>query len=235
MKWNQVSKRNAEGYMDETAYMAMKNTIGGAMENINTGDIWKRQGKDGQEYPVYILRSWKDVSVVLSLVTLQPYDGDASLKIRAQEMMWADARKVSYCNNKQLTNYVRQASDTEMNEIEAKVAEMLFGENAVIHGEEDINVEDSKAYQELLKDVESMKEERQSAEETAQELAGEIEKLTMELEEYKLRDVKKEKPAADKKAVGELEKTIKKLKKENEILKKEYFELFSKKVEEMAK
>lgn len=239
--------------MDETAYKAMKNTMGRQMmENINAGDIWKRQGKEGQEYPAYVLKSWKDISLVVSLGTLQPSDKTVGTQVRAQEMMWADTRKINWCKNIQLTSYIRQVTDAEKGEIERKVAETLFGTENV-KAEEDISLEDSEAYQELEKDNEYLKEKCKAAEQIEKDLREEleqtadalrmteiqmdkeIENLRMELEGYKLREAEKEKAAADKKAVNEMEKINKRLKKENEIWKKKCFEMLSEKVEEMAK
>lgn len=238
--------------MDETAYKAMKNTMGRQMiENINAGDIWKRQGKEGQEYPAYVLKSWKDISLVVSLGTLRPSDETVGTQVRAQEMMWADTRKINWCKNSQLTSYIRQVTDAEKDEIKMKVAETLFGDAVKI--EEDISLEDSEAYQELEKDNEYLKEKCKAAERIEKDLREELkqtadalrmteiqmdketENLRMKLEGYKLREAEKEKAAADKKAVSELEKTNKKLKKENEIWKKKCFEMLSEKVEEMAK
>ena len=118
-------KRNAEGYYDQTADQAIK-----SCEDRRTfwrGEIYEYIDAKGQNKSALVLSSNdREEDWMISIVMLYE-EGKArwSVPVVCGQMMYARCNMVSYCHKDRLGNYIRTATDEEMEAVDAMIANAL--------------------------------------------------------------------------------------------------------------
>lgn len=121
--------RNGSGYADPTAYKAILNYQKG--ENImefNRGEIFEYSTNNGESKKALVLSAdFRKESRYISILVLQDEPkGMVNVPIRtAGGIMYADCGLVSFCTNERLGDYLRVATDEEMQQIDESVARCL--------------------------------------------------------------------------------------------------------------
>lgn len=147
--------RNGSGYADPTAYKAILNYQKG--ENImefNRGEIFEYSTNNGESKKALVLSAdFRKESRYISILVLQDEPkGMVNVPIRtAGGIMYADCGLVSFCTNERLGDYLRVATEEEMQQIDESVARCLGIEQKTVEvtpppmtllsAEEDANAE----------------------------------------------------------------------------------------------
>lgn len=120
--------RNGSGYIDPTAYKAIKNLIKGeeTME-MKRGEIFEYNMQNGErKYAIVISSDARKSDKILSMILLSDEPkGRISAAVVCKKQMYADCGMVSYGYSDRFGNYVRTATDDEMDNLEAGILEAL--------------------------------------------------------------------------------------------------------------
>lgn len=110
-----IDTKNAEGYLDMTAYKAIKNVDTGA--ELYKGDIMEYQRSDGQMKEVVILANHGKFSTVLMLSDNErlPY------AVKSREMRYTAPRMVNFVYNQFIGDLIRSMKMDEYNDLMAEV------------------------------------------------------------------------------------------------------------------
>lgn len=118
-----VSKRNAEGYHDPTAYEALKSCEKKKeSQKMKKGEIWEIQQNNGTYKDVIVLSTGGDVAQVIQL---SERGNDFSLTVNCQGIKYTDPRKIQYAFSDVFTTFIRALRDDEYKNIMGAVAEVL--------------------------------------------------------------------------------------------------------------
>ena len=99
-------KRNGSGYVDPTAYKALKNIEGG--HNMRAGEIWEvKTGKEFR-YAVVIAVHPKICNV---LVLNEERKSEDDIEVIAKGIKYTDPRMLSYTYNNLFVNFILHSSD----------------------------------------------------------------------------------------------------------------------------
>lgn len=123
-------RKNASGYYDPTAYLAMSNYIREekeqkkkmAMAKPNKGEIWEIQQTNGAYKTVIVLAAYDDVSVILQV---SEKGSSNSIEVNCQGIRYTDPRKIHYSFNDQFINFARELNQKEYDDIMDAVADAL--------------------------------------------------------------------------------------------------------------
>lgn len=131
--------RNGSGYVDYTAYKAMTNIQKGENDmEFKRGEIFEyEQAGRGEIRKALIVSAdfrSKDRWLNAILLTEEP-KGNINVPIVCEGMMYADCGMVSFVSNDRLDNFIRRATDAEMQEIEKGIAKCL-GIELKMHSDE---------------------------------------------------------------------------------------------------
>lgn len=122
-------KRNGSGYYDPTAYEALKNVRKEELKmGFKRGEIYECEIANGTDmkYALVVSCDARQDDRYLSIIMLNdvPY-GRNPVEIKVFDLCYADCDRVSFAERRRLGNYVRTASENEMREIDAILAEAL--------------------------------------------------------------------------------------------------------------
>lgn len=122
-------KRNGSGYYDPTAYEALKNVRKEELKmGFKRGEIYECEIANGTDmkYALVVSCDARQNDRYLSIVMLntEPY-GRNPVEIKVLDMCYADCDRVSFAEQRRLGNFVRMASEKEMQEIDARLAEAI--------------------------------------------------------------------------------------------------------------
>lgn len=131
--------RNGSGYVDYTAYKAMTNLQKGENDmEFKRGEIFEYEQVGRGEIRKALIVSAdfrsKDRYLNAILLTEEP-KGNINVPIVCEGMMYADCGMVSFVSNDRLENFIRRATDTEMQEVEKGIAKCL-GIELKMHSEQ---------------------------------------------------------------------------------------------------
>lgn len=161
-----VPVRNHEGYVDLTAYHAIKNI---AMEKkkmseykFYRGDIFTTTKPDQTEGSPCLIVSSDEVnenSICVMIVYLndKPAKNETDVTISAKGLRVADCSRVYTLHKSRIAEYVRSCTDEEMGEIDLSLAEALN-----IHGytgPDLVDPEEENRIEELQKEISCVKDE----------------------------------------------------------------------------
>jgi len=131
--------RNGSGYIDQTAYKAITNIQKGENDmEFKRGEIFEYEQLGRGEIRKALIVSAdfrsKDRYLNAILLTEEP-KGNINVPIVCEGMMYADCGMVSFVSNDRLDNFIRRATDAEMQEIEKDIAKCL-GIELKMHSDE---------------------------------------------------------------------------------------------------
>ncbi len=115
-------RRNAEHYMDMTAYVAIQNAERALGMYPKAGEIWTVE-KNGVEKTVVVVAAHDEYCTVLQLDDRQknPYD----IKITARSIMYTDPGMLAYRYNTFFADMVKKMPDGEFADLLGAVADAL--------------------------------------------------------------------------------------------------------------
>jgi len=132
--------RNGSGYVDITAYKAMKNYVKGenSME-FNRGELFEYEMRNTGESKVALVVSadFRSNDRFLNVIVLTDEPkGEVNVAITTNYgIMYADCGMVSFATNDRLINYLKHVKSEEMEQIDAGIAKCLGIESLVIEKE----------------------------------------------------------------------------------------------------
>ena len=136
--------RNHEGYMDLTAYRAIKNIESeeGKMEIVR-GDIYEVERPDGEEQAAIVVSSQEACEAnacvcIVFLCDVKP-ENKWDVEILAKTMMTARCGRIYNVHKNRLGGYLRTANEAEMKKINEALAQSIG-----IEAEKDVKYEDAK-------------------------------------------------------------------------------------------
>lgn len=136
--------RNGSGYADPTAYKAiLKYQKGESIMEFNRGEIFEYNTNNGESKKALVLSAdFRKESRYISILVLQDEPkGMVNVPIRtAGGIMYADCGLVSFCSNDRLGDYLRVATDEEMQQIDESVARCLGIESKTVEVEKIVEV-----------------------------------------------------------------------------------------------
>lgn len=121
--------RNGSGYVDITAYKAIKNVERNInMANCKRGEIFEVTMNNSDEIRKALVvsadfrtgRTWQSV-----LILMNEQHQEDWVPVVCQGMMYADCSKVSYMDSNRLFRYIRTATEAEMAAVDEAIAEQL--------------------------------------------------------------------------------------------------------------
>lgn len=122
--------RNHEGYMDLTAYRAIKNIESeeGKMEIVR-GDIYEVERPDGEEQEAIVVSSQEACEAnacvcIVFLCDVKP-ENKWDVEILAKTMMTARCGRIYNVHKNRLGGYLRTANEAEMQEIDVALAQSI--------------------------------------------------------------------------------------------------------------
>lgn len=115
---------NKRGYRDEAVYNAIK-SVEGVKEVVKSGEIWEMEKANGGIQEVYIIKTFENVSVILTLSEAVRNTGEIPVQSRAQ--MWTDPRKIRFTYNSNFTDFVKKVPEDEAERINTTTRYTLFG------------------------------------------------------------------------------------------------------------
>lgn len=122
---DQPMNRNGSGYIDPTAYMAIKNVRKGEKKMKNnelcTGEIWKIDTAKGERYAI-ILAVGENASTIL---TLCENDFLNAVPVICKGTMYTDISRISYVFNDNFIEFARSMTEIEFDNIMDKVVKYL--------------------------------------------------------------------------------------------------------------
>ena len=119
--------RNGSGYVDYTAYKAIKNIERNKKMDFNRGEIFEIETNRGESRKALIVsanfrKNNRFQSVII--LTDEPKSEDA-VPIVCEGMMYADCGMVSFTSEDRIINYIRTAREEEMEQIDEGIATCL--------------------------------------------------------------------------------------------------------------
>lgn len=126
--------RNSEGYYDPTAGEAIKNAMeSGNDREVKRGDIFlidNKNPENGEKYGYLVISRENDgeESVVTVNLRVTKYKNPCSAMLMGKVPMSAMYREIRTTNKKDLTEYVRSATDKEMEQIDRCIMEAVLPE-----------------------------------------------------------------------------------------------------------
>lgn len=127
--------RNGSGYIDYTAYRAIKNIK--ESENkmgFRRGEIFEYEMKDRSENAIALVVSadFRANDRFLSVIVLKDEPkGKVNVPIRCNAMMYADCGMVAFADSDRMLNFIRIATEEEMQQIDEGIAKCLGIEQQV--------------------------------------------------------------------------------------------------------
>lgn len=120
-------KRNAEGYNDPTAYQAIVACDGKEGREIFRGEIYEYQSAKGEYRTALVVGSNDRANdrVVSVLLLSEDQRGKYSVPVVCGQMMYTHCDMVSYAFEDRLGNYVRTATEAEMEAVDNMMADAL--------------------------------------------------------------------------------------------------------------
>lgn len=118
--------KNGSGYTDITAYLAMKNLIGGGakmMSDYKDGDIVTVEQNYGEEREMLILKCHQDYATATMLKEFEPREN--SIPVISRDKMYIDAGRTGYIFYDKITGFVKSLPNETVNEIRGKIAVAL--------------------------------------------------------------------------------------------------------------
>ena len=121
--------RNGSGYVDITAYKAIKNVERNMnMAKCKRGEIFEVKMNNSDEIRKALVvsadfrsnRTWQSV-----LILMEEQKQEDWVPVMCQGMMYADCSKLSYIDSNRLYSYIRTATEDEMAAVDAMIAEYL--------------------------------------------------------------------------------------------------------------
>ena len=121
--------RNGSGYVDITAYKAIKNVERNTnMANCKRGEIFEVRMNNSDEIRKALVvsadfrsnRTWQSV-----LILMEEQKQEDWVPVMCRGMMYADCSKLSYIDANRLYSYIRTATEDEMEAVDAMIAEYL--------------------------------------------------------------------------------------------------------------
>lgn len=136
--------RNHEGYMDLTAYQALKNIERKTKDmEVKRGDIFEIEKPNGERQPALVISSdeacEENDSVCIVYLCKAKYKRPCDVDMAAGDMMVARCEKIYTMNTERLTEYMRTANEREMKEVDRTLLRTLG-----IEAEKDKKHEDNK-------------------------------------------------------------------------------------------
>lgn len=121
--------RNASGYVDYTAYKAIKNVERNEkMSKVNRGEIFEYEIYNSNEKrkALVVSAGFRSERMFQSIVVLSDEQKEEDwVPVVCRGMMYADCSKVSFTNADRLYHYIRTATEEEMAAVDAAIAEQL--------------------------------------------------------------------------------------------------------------
>lgn len=116
-------RKNAEGYMDLTAYDAIKRTEEEEERGFRKGDIYEYSTAVGvTRYALIVSANERNRGEFLSIIVLHDEEkGNNSVPVELYGIMFANCDCVSYGHNSKFERLVGNATESEMKEIEAGI------------------------------------------------------------------------------------------------------------------
>lgn len=121
--------RNGSGYVDYTAYKALKNCAKGESDMaFNRGEIFEYEMVNRNEVKKALVvsadfrRNERHISIIV--LNDEP-KGQVNVPIVCQGKMYADCGMVSFATNDRLGDFIRKATETEMAQIDEGIAKCL--------------------------------------------------------------------------------------------------------------
>ena len=120
-------KRNAEGYYDPTAYQAIKTCDGKEGREILRGEIYEYLSAKGEYRSALVVGSNDRANdrVISVLLLSEEQRGSYTVPVVCGQMMYTHCDMVSYAFEDRLGNYVRTATDAEMEAVDRMMADAL--------------------------------------------------------------------------------------------------------------
>lgn len=117
---------NDKGYPDPTAYKAIYDNGGHAMQDWQDGDIINIQSADGLPNYKVILKAHEYYATTLPLFTNESREN--SYMVIAREMMYAELGKITYTGYRNLNEaeYIRHMSDDEFHNLMNAIVKLLW-------------------------------------------------------------------------------------------------------------
>lgn len=112
-------KRNGSGYVDPTAYKAIKQED--KNEIVNNGEVWEITQNNGFKKYVVVLSAHKGYATVLQLSE----DNYGGYPVNCKGVMYTDCGKLGYCFTDKFESYIRSLTDGEYQDLMANVAVKL--------------------------------------------------------------------------------------------------------------
>lgn len=184
---NRELLRNGSGYVDFTAYSAIKN-IESENESMeyNRGEIFEYSTNNYDRKKAVILSAdFRKESRFISILVLQDEPkGMVNVPVKtASGIMYADCGLVSFCTNERLGDFLRITTEEEMQQIDEGIAKCLGIEQKTVEVEKIVEVPVKK--QEQRTEFEEFKEIYLKASETVQQMLSDIVTAKAEANVYK--------------------------------------------------
>lgn len=184
--------RNGSGYVDPTAYKALKkvetemNTNGGVkMENeFKPGEIWESETDRNEPIYYLIVGVQKYYCNVLKLKYFSeehPDNTRDNIKVIAKGIMYTDAGMIAYASKRKFTGFIRRLTEEEFKTVKTCIIEKLgFDEFLSFDSRtaEDVEEENTLLKRKLIK----QNELREDAEKQALSLQDKVERVKAEKE-----------------------------------------------------
>lgn len=104
-------KRNGSGYVDPTAYNALKNI---SDKKINAGEIWEVEYHKEYRFAVVIAAQDRMCNI---LCLNEERTSEADIEVIAKGLKFTDPRMLSYKSNKSFVNFVRTMKEDEFEKL----------------------------------------------------------------------------------------------------------------------
>lgn len=205
--------KNGSGYYDPTMHKALKNIVSESKPACLRGDIYIVEMKNTSEKKMLVVGADdRKTDRWISVVLLNDESrGRNSVPIIAGAMMYADCDRVTYIDRNNVLNFIRTATEEEMNQIDKAICEGL--------GINTSDVELYNNYEEAVAKVDALEKERYELDECRLVLLSERDRLQLDCE-YLIREVEelKNNPAVDSDEVIRLKAMVDIYKEQNQML-----------------
>lgn len=140
--------RNGSGYVDWTAYQALKKYQKGeeSME-FKRGEIYEYEMQNGKgiKYALIVSANFRTNNGYLNIIVLTDEEKEEaySVPIVCGGMMYADCGMVSFGLKNRIGNYIRSATDAEMKLIDEGIAKCLGIEQKAVEKVVEVPVKDN--------------------------------------------------------------------------------------------
>lgn len=149
--------RNGSGYVDFTAYMAIKNYVqdGEAKMEYKRGEIFEysANGYDTKKALVVSADFRKDGRFISVIVLSDEIKGENMVPVVCGGQMYADCGMVSFATNDRLGNYLRTASKAEMELVDEGIAKCLGIEPKIIEKPVEVSVDNTEKIEEFKRQL----------------------------------------------------------------------------------